>query len=104
MKSILIIFFLSFFIMSNAQDEKTENVIVITLDGYRWQEVFSGADEELINTKEFSHDTAELKKKFWASTPEERRKKLMPFFWNTIASKGQLHGNRNLNSKVNVLN
>jgi len=104
MKNILFVFFLIFYFITNAQEAKTENVIIITLDGYRWQEVFGGADEELINSKEFSNDTAALKKKFLAATPEERRKKLMPFFWNTIATKGQLHGNRNYNSKVNVLN
>jgi len=104
MKRIIFIFFLLSYFISNAQEAKTENVIIITLDGYRWQELFGGADEELIDNKEFSHDTAELKNKFWAPTPEERRKKLMPFFWNTVATKGQLHGNRNFGSKVNVLN
>jgi Metalloenzyme superfamily len=104
MKNSILFFFLFCFSFVNAQEVKTENIILITLDGYRWQELFGGADEELINNKESSHDTAELKKKFWAPTVGERRKKLMPFFWNTIASKGQLHGNRQLNSKVNVLN
>ena len=36
----------------NAQKTKTENVILITLDGMRWQEVFSGAEKRLI-TKGF---------------------------------------------------
>src|SRR4030095_3013538 len=104
MKNILFSLFLFSCFISKAQNAKTENVIIITLDGYRWQEVFTGADEELINNKDFSHDTAELKKKFWAPTADERRKKLMPFFWNTIAKQGQLHGNRNYGSKVNVMN
>ena len=104
MKNILFSLFLLSCFISKAQDAKTENVIIITLDGYRWQEVFTGADEALINSKDFSHDTAELKKKFWAPTAEERRKKLMPFFWNTITTQGQLHGNRNVGSKVNVMN
>jgi Metalloenzyme superfamily len=104
MKNIVSIFLLFTCFISKGQNSKTENVIIITLDGYRWQEVFGGADEELINNKDFSHDTAGLKKKFWAASPEERRKKLMPFFWSAIASQGQLHGNRNYESKVNVLN
>jgi hypothetical protein len=29
---------------------KTENVIVVMLDGLRWQEVFRGADPELLKT------------------------------------------------------
>ena len=104
MKNIFYIFFILLSITTNAQTPKTENLVIITLDGFRWQELFGGADEELINNKEFSHDTAGLKNKFWASSENERRKKLMPFFWNTIATQGQLHGNRNYGSKVNVLN
>jgi Type I phosphodiesterase / nucleotide pyrophosphatase len=92
------------FINLSAQQKKTENLIIITLDGFRWQEVFSGADDSLINNPEFSFDTAGLKNKYWAATPDERRKKLLPFFWNTIATQGQLHGNRNYGSKVNVKN
>jgi hypothetical protein len=87
-----------------AQLAKSENIIVVTLDGFRWQEVFGGADDSLINDPKFSFDTAGLKNKFWAVTPGERRKKLFPFFWTTIATQGQLHGNRNLGSKLNVKN
>lgn len=87
-----------------AQNKKAENVIVITLDGMRWQEIFGGADDSLINNPTFSFDTARLKKKYWAATPEERRQKLLPFFWSTISTKGQLHGNRKYGSKVNVKN
>ena len=32
------------------------------------------------------------------------RKSLLPFFWNTIATKGQLYGNRSLKSYVNCAN
>lgn len=88
-----------------AQENKEPlNVFIITTDGLRWQEVFKGADEQIINDPEFVKDTALTKEMYWASTAEERRKKLMPFFWSTIAGKGQLHGNRTLNNKVNVGN
>jgi len=89
---------------ARAQHAKTENIIIITLDGFRWQEIFKGADDSLINDPKFSFDTARLKEKFWAATPVERRKKLLPFIWGTIATQGQLHGNRELGSKVNVKN
>ena len=92
------------FAEGKAQQKLSENIIIVTLDGYRWQEVFRGADSELINNPEFSFDTAELKKKYWAENIDERRKKLMPFFWNTIVMQGQLHGNRNYGSNVNVKN
>jgi hypothetical protein len=83
---------------------KTENVILVTLDGMRWQEIFGGAESKLIANKKFVEDTAALKKKFWAETPGERREKLMPFFWHVIAAKGQLYGNRTLGNKVNTAN
>src|SRR6185295_20101377 len=83
---------------------KTENVILITLDGMRWQEVFGGAESRLISNKKFVSDTTALKKLYWAETPGERREKLMPFFWHVMATKGQLYGNRNLGNKVNTTN
>jgi hypothetical protein len=104
MKFIIIVFLLFATVSSKAQKGKAENVVIITLDGFRWQELFGGADKEILDDKQFSEDSANLYKKFWAEDETERRKKLMPFFWNTIAANGQLHGNRNLNSKVNVMN
>ncbi|GHN01998.1 hypothetical protein WSM22_34870 [Cytophagales bacterium WSM2-2] len=82
---------------------KTENVILITLDGMRWQEVFGGAEQRLI-TKKFVGDTSKLAKTYLLNTPEQRREKLMPFFWNVIGKQGQLYGNRKLGNKVNVTN
>lgn len=81
-----------------------ENLFIITTDGFRWQELFNGADSLLINSENFTPDTSTLKLLYWAATPLERRKKLMPFFWNVIAAKGQLYGNRELGNKVDVAN
>jgi hypothetical protein len=44
-------------------------------------------------------NTLELKNIFRA-TPEERRKVLMPFFWNEVVGMGQIHGNRNLEAML----
>ena len=82
---------------------KTENIILITLDGMRWQEVFNGGDSSLMPQQEHLKDP-KSKEKYWHSDLNERRKALLPFFWNTIATQGQLHGNRTLGSKVNVTN
>lgn len=82
-----------------------KNIIVITSDGLRWQEVFKGMDAEIANNRKFNQgDSAGIYKAYWANTPEERRKKLMPFFWNTIAAKGQLYGNRTFDNKVDNAN
>ena len=102
-KSFLVLLTLLCFTCSNAQT-KTENLIIITFDGLRWQEFFGGADDSLIHNKTYTHDSANMVQKFWANTPEERRKKLLPFVWTTIAQQGQLYGNRRYENRVNVKN
>jgi hypothetical protein len=86
------------------QDSTTENIFLITTDGFRWNEIFNGADSSLINDEEYTKDTELCKLLYWADTPEERRKRLMPFLWNVVAAKGQLFGNREYANEVNVNN
>lgn len=81
-----------------------KKLFVITLDGFRWQELFGGADSALIHDPGVTADTAINKALYWAATPGERRRKLMPFTWSIIAKQGQLFGNRWYNNKVNVSN
>lgn len=84
---------------------KTENVVLILIDGYRWQELFRGADYDLLSSKKFnSDDSTERFKKYWDEDLKLRREKLMPFTWKYIASNGQLYGNRDLGNNVNVRN
>ena len=85
-------------------EQQTENIFIITLDGLRWEELFDGAVDSLMRDPEYVKDTSELLSLFDAPTPKERRAKLMPWFWNTLATSGQLYGNRRLGSKVNVTN
>jgi Metalloenzyme superfamily len=85
-------------------DSSTQNIFIITTDGFRWQEVFTGADSELINDRRFVRDPDLIKQQYWDSTAEGRRQKLMPFFWNTIAKQGQLYGNRDYQNKMDVSN
>src|SRR5688572_32006728 len=69
-----------------AAERKTENVILITLDGARTQEIFGGLDLDILRavTKRGKVEETDSYKKFWAATPEQRREKLMPFFWGKI--------------------
>ncbi len=90
--------------LNNAVIAQTENIVVVTLDGMRWQEVFGGADSILLRNKNYTKDSAGTSKKFWNADLNERRKKLFPFLWNVIGSNGQLHGNRNYESKVDNAN
>ncbi|HEX4758394.1 MAG TPA: hypothetical protein VH308_10440 [Terracidiphilus sp.] len=89
---------------------KTQNVIVVMMDGMRWQEVFGGADPKLIKTPgpkwlgDPDELAAETQKQYGLSTPAERRKALMPFLWNVVAERGQIFGNRDLGSDSHVIN
>jgi hypothetical protein len=90
-------------IVSMAQDLKTRNIIIITLDGYRWKELYQGADPRILdNDKYVTHK--EVRQQFNGASEQERRERLMPFFWNVIAKQGQLYGNRAFNNKVNCSN
>ncbi len=103
----LLLTFLSVFVQVPLRAQKklkTENVILITLDGYRWRELFSGADEDLISDKDFVENEKELKDLFWDKDPVVRRRKLMPFVWETMAREGQIYGNRLHDNKVNLHN
>ena len=105
MKHLATAIFLLTCLSAVAQQRKTENLVIVTLDGYRWKELFTGADSQLIRTKKYiAGDSAALIERYWAATSQERRKLVMPFFWNTIASEGQLYGNRTIGNNVNVKN
>ena len=103
MKYWIILLFAIISIKSKAQ--KPENIIIITTDGFRWQELFSGMDSSIANNKKYnSGDSAYLFKKYWDNDPTQRRKKLLPFLWSTGEANGQIFGNRNLGNTVNVAN
>src|SRR5580658_5610780 len=60
---------------------KTQNVVLIVSDGLRWQEVFTGAEEDLLNDKAGGSwlSDKDLRKRYWRATPSERRAAWFPF-------------------------
>lgn len=104
MKSKLLFFLLMVFSLNLFSQNKTKNLIIVTLDGLRWQEVFGGIDTQIVNNNKFTKDPVQMKMKFGDKDPNIQRTKLFPFLWNTIAKKGLLYGNRNKGSYVNVAN
>ena len=105
MKYLFLAFLLSLCLLSQAQHNKqTQNIFIITIDGLRWQEVFKGANTALLSNSMYVQDTALVKDLYADTSAELSRKKLMPFFWNIIAKKGQLYGNRDYDNKMNVSN
>lgn len=86
--------------IANCPGRQTKYLIIITLDGFRWQEFFIGADTALMHQptggKYFGLPRAD--------TPLRQREHLLPFFWNKLAKEGQAWGNRQIGSTVNVTN
>ena len=85
---------------------KTRNVVLIISDGLRPEEMFQGAELELINKSDVGgwYSADQLRKRFYDPDPKKSRKLLFPFIWGTLASQGQLLGNAQLGSKAQVTN
>jgi len=97
---------ITIFIGARAQQPApARNLVIFLMDGYRWRELFQGADSGLLFNHRYNHnDSAWTVTKYWDSDPEVRRHKLMPFVWDTIARQGEVLGNRAYGNMVNVRN
>src|SRR5205807_3353421 len=75
-----------------------DNVILITLDGVRTEEVFGGLDVDVLRStirRGAKVEETRAYERYWAATPEARRERLMPFLWTTLmAQHGSIAGNR----------
>ena len=96
----LAIFLLSFSSLSLA----AENVVLITFDGLRWQEVFRGLDKNLAEHDEYSSQSKLLLDAFWSDDPDQRAEKLFPFLHGKVFREGSYVGDRNRNSCAAVSN
>ncbi len=103
-KTLLTLLHLVGFTALFAQTQLPQNLVIVTLDGMRWQEVFGGIDTAIVNNKRFTQDSADVMKTFWSADVSERRKKLFPFLWTTVMQEGRLYGNRTLGNYANVKN
>jgi hypothetical protein len=104
MKKIVFSLIYFLFIQISFAQHKTENLVIITLDGMRWEEVFKGVDSAIIVNKKFTGDSDAVVKKFWSDDMNERRKKLFPFLWTTVENEGALFGNRTKGCHVDNAN
>ncbi len=105
--SILMLLFSSILCLANAatlSNGDTSKLVIVTIDGLRWQEAFGGADAKLLNNKDFVENIDALKTRFWHPDVEERKKRLMPFLNNVIGNEGTLIGDRNNGSKMSLTN
>jgi hypothetical protein len=87
---------------------RTHNVVLVTLDGVRVEEIFGGLDVAVLRrTLEPRTSFAESPayRKYGASTRDERRRRLMPFFWGTLMRQhGSIAGDRHLGSSERLRN
>ena len=86
-----------------AQPAGPRNVILITIDGLRWQEFFGGAARDYFK-RDKNGSGGEPERRFWKDTPEQRRSTLMPFMWTTISTQGQIFGDAMLGSTSRLTN
>lgn len=91
-------------ILLSSCGDKDARVVVITLDGLRWQELYTGADSLLVSNPRFVSNPGDLQSKYWRPAAAERRSALMPFTWSYIASHGYMLGNRLKGSQFQVSN
>ncbi len=83
------------------------NVVLVTLDGARVEEIFGGLDRTVFASTlppGQAIETHALYRRFWAETAEARREKLLPFFWTLMRDAGSIAGNPVRNSHVRLGN
>lgn len=85
---------------------RTKTVVLIVSDGLRWQEVFTGAEADLLDEKHGGSwlDPKELRARYWRESATERRALLFPFLWEVVAKQGQIFGNQKKGSVAQVTN
>jgi hypothetical protein len=81
-----------------------ENVILITIDGMRWQEVFGGIDLQLANNKAFNPRGEALTAQFAATSGALSAEKIMPFLHRVVFKQGVVVGDKARNSCAQVSN
>ncbi len=97
------------FILPNvlaAQAGQPRHVILVTLDGVRPEDFFGGMDSVVSATDSLSgiSNRDRFRTAYWRSTPVERRRALMPFFWDSLAPHGIVLGNAARGSRVTITN
>lgn len=84
---------------------RTQHVILVMTDGFRWQEVFGGAEDALLTRAAGNvADTMGLRRDFGRGSGAERRAALLPFIWGTMAVQGQLFGDSARGSVAQITN
>lgn len=86
--------------------QQVRNVVVVMTDGFRWQEMFRGADPALLTPDRYydGRDVSGLQQQFLAGSPEQQRQKLLPFFWQQFTQHGVIFGDVDAGGSATVTN
>ncbi len=89
-----------------AQTSARSNVILVTLDGIRPEDLFGGMDSIVTAVDSLSgvYRIDRVRADYWRPTAEERRRALMPFFWDSLVPRGILLGDPAVGSRVTITN
>ncbi|MCF2947883.1 alkaline phosphatase family protein [Paraglaciecola aquimarina] len=96
--------FIMFVTLASTKIFAADNLVIVSIDGLRWQEVFRGYQDDVLNLADFKKQKEQLTVEFGGETKQIKRSKLMPFLWDSIAKNGILLGNRDLNSNMSLTN
>ena len=84
---------------------RVENVVVVTWDGFRPEEMFGGAQDAILDKKAGGvDDVPGLTQRYGTGSPAARREALLPFVWGTIAKQGQIFGDRSTGAPARLTN
>jgi Type I phosphodiesterase / nucleotide pyrophosphatase len=90
-------------VVAAAAAPKEPRVVLITIDGLRWQEFFGGGDPILAKAPPGSRAAA-IPPRYLTGSAARRRSALMPFVWSTIAVRGQIFGDPSVGSPIRLTN
>jgi hypothetical protein len=88
-------------LLTAADHPRTRNIILVTADGLRWQDLFHGIDPLLAREKSVSMDPA-------SKEADDRRRRyaaretLAPFFWTTLAKNGVVFSDVSVTNAIRV--
>jgi hypothetical protein len=106
LRTLIILLFALFWLPCHTvrAQEPAENLVLVTLDGVRWQEIFGGIDLRLIEDERYTDTPDSLKQRYWDEQRSVRRERLFPFLSSVIANEGVLVGDREQGSNMEVSN
>lgn len=81
-------------------------VVLVTFDGVRPTDFFGGMDSSIAAFADSSGigDSARIWQAFWRPAVAERRRALMPFFWDSLAPRGMVLGDPAMAGRATISN